>query len=174
MKKASKVILGGLVGATSAVANAGITVVDPGAFDVSATCKPDFEASYENAYGCYEASVRCDGDDGLYGICIAGSFDADIDNIYASWAAFFNGSTADATDCNNNPYGFYGLAALGYGGGGDLVAVNGFDATPLNKLESKATTTSKGNGKPGKNGSHGATSEDITVEVEFKRVECED
>lgn len=191
MKKASKAILGGLIGAVGATGGvqAGIPAVGLGFdsdFDLNAVCKPDGSGEFE-ANGCsYEVSWRCDGaiaqaalsDEpygvygvDAYGVCISGSF-AGGEGLAASWAADVLLSPEARTDCEDTQYGFYGW--FDEGPSGPPVGINGFTWTALNKLESKITTAAQGNGKKAPHPGRKGDDEDnlLTVEIELKLKEC--
>jgi hypothetical protein len=194
MNKASKAILGGIIGVMGAGAAQAGTVAPPivggllpSDYDLNTVCPPDGSDTFEGTDGCvYEVSWRCDGtalelgDDGysdgmygFYGVCIGGSF-AGLGGPAASWA-WTSINQDDAAPCEDLQYGFYGFLTGGALGAGPEGAIHGFDINSLTKLETKDTTAGKGNGKesghPGRKG--GAEDNWLTVEVEVKQVSCD-
>ena len=158
MKKASKMVLGGLAVIASAGAQAGVT---PPVYDLLENCEAgDFGViTVEENDACFEVAWRCDGDTGAYGVCLFGDFGGDGDEMGGEWSAYENDEFATCA----SGYGFgdgYGVF-LGASGG----------ATSLEKWQSKVTDATPGNGKSGHPGNK-AGDTGTTVEVSMKRVEC--
>ena len=156
MKKASKIVLGGLAAVASAGVQAGFGPPD---FDLLENCEGGDSGAIlvEGDGACFEVAWRCDGETGQYGVCLVGEFGGDGDEMGGWWEASEN---QDDEGC---------AEGYGYGYGGFLGGNGG--ATTLDKWQTKFTDATPGNGKKDHPGNKG-DDDGITVEVAMKRVEC--